>query len=195
MLVSDDFVYSQIFEPPEDKWGQVCVASALSADEFFIDKALRTFTKKDERNRALNRCYSLYLMLNKGHRLLDKSVSGFYQLESSSREKWKKVYIQHAKVAVMQFGSSQMRQDFFVDDNTIWMLVVCTGNWTEESAKHQIELVWSIDVPFNCENEQDIIDLLEAVKFLKSLRFLYDCCDNVWERAELMFSKIEKHFS
>lgn len=193
--MSDDFVYSQIFEPPEDKWGQVCVASALSADEFFIDKALRTFTKKDERNRALNRCYSLYLMLNKGHRQLDKSVSGFYQLEPSSREKWKKVYIQHAKVAVMQFGSSQMRQDFFVDDNTIWRLVVCTGNWTEESAKHQIELVWSIDVPFNCENEQDIIDLLEAVKFLKSLRFLYDCCDNIWERAELMFSKIEKHFS
>ena len=195
--MSEDFVYSQIFEPPEGKWGQVCVASALSADESFIDKALQTFTKKDGKSRAFGSCFSLYLMLNKGHRLLDKSVSGFYQLEPSSEEIWNKIYIQHAKIAVMQFGASQMRRKFFTDENTVWRLVVCTGNWTEASAKHQIELVWSIDISADCKDEQkqDVIDLLAAVDFLKSLRFLYDCDDTVWNRAKSMFKAIEKKFS
>jgi hypothetical protein len=192
--MSDDFVYSQIFEPPEGKWGQVCVASALSADEFFIDKALQTFTKKDEKNRAFGCSFPLYLMLNKGHRLLDKSISGFYQLEPSSKKIWDKIYVQHAKVAVMQFGSSQMRRKFFTDENTVWRLVVCTGNWTEASAKHQIELVWSVDVSAECENELDKIDLLAAVDFLKSLRYLYDCDDTVWSRAKSMLETIEEKF-
>lgn len=187
--------YSNIFEPPQNLFGQICVASALSADEAFIENALSIFTKSDCQGRAFDRCYSLFLMLNQGHKLLDKSISGLCQLEPSSQEVWSRIAVQHAKVAIMQFGSSRMRKDYICDDDTIWRLVVCTGNWTEESAKNQIEMVWSVDVNYSESDGKDAADLLLAARFLKNLKKFYSCSDLFWKRARLMLDAIEERYS
>lgn len=187
--------YSNIFEPPEDFFGQICVASALSADESFIENALCTFTKSDNNGRAFDRCHSFFLMLNKGHSILSKSISGLCQLEPSSPEDWSKVAVQHAKVAIMQFGQSRMRKEYSCDDETVWRLVVCTGNWTEESAKNQIEMVWQIDVNHSKYDDEDAYDLLLAARFLKNLRKLYVCNKLFWNRAQQMLDAIDGKFS
>ena len=192
--MADCKTYSQIFEPPEGLHGQLCILSALSADESFVDNALEVFTGKKAEGRRQNRCFSMLMMLDKAHPLLDRNLPGLYQLEPISESAWEGLAIQHAKVAVMQFGSSQMRGDFTTDESTIWRLVVCTGNWTTESAKSQIEMVWTIDVPILNAEKQNARDLMAAINFLGSLKALYVCPDIVWFRAKKMFEAIYNCF-
>ena len=191
-MAQEKKTYSQLFEPPQGYFGQICIASALSADVIFVEKMLKTFTGKCPEQRRLDDSVYLYLMLNQGQPDLIQTtqIPGFLQLQPNCAELWEKVYCQHAKVSIMRFGKFPMSKEFIVDDDIIWRLVVCTGNWTETSARNQIEMVWSIEISKKKLDPQNAYDLLEATKFLKSLRLLYTCVDSQWDKASKMISEI-----
>lgn len=188
--------FSQIFTPPEGYYGQICVCSAMSADCSCVENILTIFSGGKKNNtRAFDRKPSLFLMLDKGHPILNDSgiIHGLCQLGPKTNGVWDKVKVQHAKVAVMQFG----RDPYGVTSNNskedlIWRYVVCTGNWTDASAKHQIEMIWNEDIASICKKQQNqqIADLMASANFLLDLKTLYSCSKPLWNKAQNMFDKI-----
>ena len=157
-MYEERMTYSQIFAPPEGYFGQVCVCCAMSADGACVENMLTSFSGGNKNNtRAFDRETSLFLMLNQGHPNLDDSVPicGLCQLTPKTNGVWNNVYVQHAKVAVMQFGKTPHGlKRYNKKEDIIWRYVVCTGNWTEASAKRQLEMVWSEDIR-NCSKKHN----------------------------------------
>ena len=150
--------FSQIFTPPEGYYGQVCVCSAMSADCTCVENILTVFSGgKTNNTRAFDGKPSFFLMLDKRHLFLNDLgiINGLCQLSPLTNGIWDKIKVQHAKVAVMQFG----RNPYETTSNNgkedlIWRYVVCTGNWTDASAKYQIEMIWSEDVVSICKKQK-----------------------------------------
>lgn len=188
--------FSQIFTPPEGYYGQICVCSAMSADCTCIENILTIFSGGKKNNtRAFDRKPSLFLMLDKGHPILNDSgiIHGLCQLGPLANGIWDKVKVQHAKVAVMQFGRNPYEVTSNNDEeDLVWRYVVCTGNWTDASAKHQIEMVWNEDIASICKKQQkqQIVDLIASANFLLDLKTLYSCSGSLWNKAQAMFDKI-----
>lgn len=185
---------SQLFTPPDGYVGQICVASALSADERFLDSMLTEFTRMSNSKRRGCGNMSLLLLLDaKSDRLDMDAASGFIQLQPNGKNKWEKIACMHAKVALMQFGKSNTVQSRSKTVDLIWRLIICTGNWTEASAIRQMEMAWSTD--YDCDgipkDRQSLSDMLCAVKFLRNLHQNYAVDERMWVPAEIMFKGIE----
>lgn len=171
------------FEPPEDYVGQVCICCALSADQIFMEDAVKRFTNY----RIFDGAASVYLMLDKKGTLLDTQlIKGLVQLQAKPDES---IRVQHAKVALMQFAKrARCASKLKLTNDTMWRLVVSTGNWTRESARNNIEMVWKGD--FYTKNEtidrQLLADLFKANEFFTELRKHYVCNDALWNRAKLL---------
>ncbi len=184
--------YSQVFAPPEGYFGQVCVCCAMSADDTCIEKILTFFSGgKNNNTRAFDRKTSFFLMLNQGHPNLNDTnpIYGLCQLTPKTNGVWDSVYVQHAKVAVMQFGKTPHGGK---NDDLIWRYVICTGNWTDASAKSQLEMVWSEDIQSSSKTQQrqKIADLVASSNFLQNLKELYNCSETLWDVAKNMFEGI-----
>lgn len=170
----------QVFEPPEGYVGQVCICCALSADQLFMEEALSRFSKRYDGTP------SIFLMLDKTQHMLNASqMPGLVQLQAKND---KNIRIQHAKVALMQFGKAHCTTKLKLTTDTVWRLAVSTGNWTKESACQNIEMVWKADF-FTKDakiNRQLLMDLFSACDFFMELRESYVCNKNLWTRAELL---------
>lgn len=80
---------SQVFTPPEGYFGQICIASALSADVRFLDSLLTEFTRKSNNARRSCGNVNLLLMLDASSERLDMdATSGFIQLQPNGKSKW-----------------------------------------------------------------------------------------------------------
>ena len=185
---------SQLFTPPDGYVGQICVASALSADVRFLDSMLTEFTRKSNSKRRGCGNVSLLLLLDARSGRLDMdATSGFIQLQPYGKGKWEKIACMHAKVALMQFGKSDTVQSHSKTVDLIWRLIICTGNWTETSAIRQMEMAWSTD--YDCDGKpkdrQSLSDMFCAVKFLRMLYRNYAVDKRMWASAEIMFKGIE----
>lgn len=185
---------SQLFTPPDGYVGQICVASALSADVRFLDSMLTEFTRKSNSKRRGCGNVSLLLLLDvRSGRLDMDATSGFIQLQPNGKGKWEKIACMHAKVALMQFGKSNTVQSHSKTVDLIWRLIICTGNWTEASAIRQMEMAWSTD--YDCDGKpkdrQSLSDMFCAVKFLRNLHRNYAVDKRMWASAEIMFKGIE----
>lgn len=170
----------QVFEPPEGYFGQVCICCALSADQIFMEEALSRFIGRYDGTPCI------YLMLDKTKAMLNASMLlGLVQLQAKSN---KSIRIQHAKVALMQFGKSRCSRKLKLANDTVWRLVVSTGNWTIESACRNIEMVWKADLYAGDTkiNSQLLADLFSAYDFLMKLRKNYVCNKDLWRRAEML---------
>ena len=175
------------FEPPEGFVGQTCVCCALSADQSFMEEAVRRFTNR----RIFDGAVSVYLMLDKTGELLDtQAIKGLVQLQAVPDDK---ICIQHAKVALMQFAKKNRQvSGLKLASDTMWRLVVSTGNWTVQSACKNIEMIWKADLYAGAIDRQLFSDIYCATDFLKKLRKHYICNDVLWKRAEQMFGCIEE---
>ena len=185
---------SQLFTPPDGYVGQICVASALSADERFLDSMLTEFTRMSNSKRRGCGNMSLLLLLDaKSDRLDMDAASGFIQLQPNGKNKWEKIACMHAKVALMQFGKSNTVQSRSKTVDLIWRLIICTGNWTEASAIRQMEMAWSTD--YDCDGKpkdcKSLSDMVCAVRFLRKLHQSYAVDERMWVPAEIMFKGIE----
>lgn len=186
---------SQMFTPPEGYVGQICVASALSADVIFLDKMLTEFTGRSNSKRREIGDVNLLLMLDiRSERLDMDAASGFLQLQPYGKNRWEKISCMHAKVAIMQFGKTHSIQSRSKTTDLIWRLVVCTGNWTESSAYHQIEMAWSTDYDCNAKKQDrnSLFDMECAVNFMERLQHNYAVDKRIWAFAEIMFKGIKK---
>lgn len=170
----------QIFEPPEGYVGQVCICCALSADQLFMEEALSRFSKR------YDGAPSIFLMLDKTQKMLNASqIPGLVQLQAKGDNS---IRIQHAKIALMQFGRARCSTKLKLTTDTVWRLAISTGNWTKESACQNIEMVWKADF-FTKEteiNRQLLADLFSVNDFFMELRKSYVCNKNLWTRAELL---------
>lgn len=183
----------QCFDPPEGYVGQTCICCALSADQDFMQDAMGRFTK----HRLFDGAASIYLMLDKTGTLLDtQTIKGLVQYQAKFDEK---IYIQHAKVALMQFGSNRKALGLEFSSDIIWRIVVSTGNWTKASACNNIEIVWKADLCVNDisnVDEQLFSDVLSVADFFKKLSTHYVISlpgkgAGLWKRAAQMFACIE----
>ena len=200
-MSEESVTYSEMFAH-KTLYGQVCIACAMSADDDFVESMLESFTEFESSHRSFYGDKKLFLMLNKDQAFLSKDIPGFVQLGPINQKKWEQnVSVQHAKVALMLFGDNCEDQNFVVNENSVWRLIVCTGNWTETSAKKQVELVWSIEVPYKdigasspWSQKQNIADLVAATKFIEKLRTLYSCNEDLWKKAKEFLDDIKERF-
>ena len=170
----------QAFEPPEGYFGQVCICCALSADQVFMEDAVERFSKH------YDGAPCVYMMLDRTGSILNcESIPGLVQLQAKSNQN---IRIQHAKVALMQFGRARGPIKLRLTNDTVWRLVVSTGNWTKESACNNIEMVWKADffTKMTEINMQLLADLICANDFFMNLRKHYVCNEVLWKRAEML---------
>lgn len=187
---------SQLFKAPDGYVGQICIASALTADAKFLESLLTDFTGYSAPTRRGYGNVNLLLMTDKRQGLLDlDAVPGILQLQPNNKSLWDRVACMHAKVALMQFGRRDVVQ-LYGDKKTdiIWRLVVCTGNWTENSAKNQIEMAWKTDLrPSDKKvDRKSLSDIRAAKSFFMSLRKFYAVDRRIWTPVDRLFDGIEK---
>ena len=173
--------FSQIFTPPEGYYGQVCVCSAMSADCTCVENILTVFSGgKTNNTRAFDGKPSFFLMLDKRHLFLNDLgiINGLCQLSPLTNGIWDKIKVQHAKVAVMQFG----RNPYETTSNNgkedlIWRYVVCTGNWLKltftnnglEFIVLHFEDVTENDLKIVYATQRQLVDGYEVLVHLKGI--------------------------
>lgn len=164
---------SDAFTPPEGYFGQDGVLCALSATEPFLDECLTAFTGKSPRRRGEEPGPYLFLMLDRASHEPDprSKALGMHILQWKEHPLWDKVVVMHAKVALLRFGRSRS------GPGKLFRLVVSTANWTEASAKRQLELVWSLDLDVSLHDDpfrgQGVSDLSAARQFFTVLLQMY----------------------
>lgn len=160
---------SELFAPPEGLFGQHAILCALSATESFLDHALEAFTGRSRQWRHNEPGPYFFLMLDRtSPRVSPVAVPGVVCLDAAAHPLWEKILVMHAKVALLGFGRS--RSGAAIER---LRLIVYTGNWTEESAKRQIELAWVCDVDLASTDDGSSSDIVAAAEFLVRLVSLY----------------------
>ena len=175
---------SGMFSPPEGMVGQLAVTCAYSAGRAFMEQMLTSFTRRGPKSRQLEGCADIFLMVDPSCPVIDlRQIPGLVCMHPRSRQIWKdNITIQHAKVALLRFGKSRQ------GPGEKWRLIVSTGNWTEESALRNIEMIWSEEYSITdnegpLETPQIVRDMSEAACFLKNLSCLYAVDILLWKQA------------
>jgi len=165
---------SSLFAPPEHLYGIGAALCAFSADASFIEQALFRFSRVHFASRRTRGSVDFTLMLDPSHEIFSQDlVPGLLQLRPRAAEKrpWK-FHCMHAKVALLAFGPARMGEP------TQYRVIVSTGNWTIQSARHQIEMVWYLDI-HSQSSEEDRWELYNVADFLQKLLGCYQVCDTM----------------
>ncbi len=167
---------SGLFAPPRDHLhGVGGVLCAYSADAEFLDQCLARFSRVSNQSRLARGSIDWTLMLDPEHAVLPSSeVGGLLQLRprAASERPWE-FHCMHAKVALLAFGPSR------TGEPTWYRIVVSTGNWTRESACHQLELAWFLDIDLASPVLADLDELRAVVGFLQGLSRCYQTSDTL----------------
>ena len=160
---------ADVFAPPDDHrrgtFGLVC---GLSADHEFIEAALERFTRRGQAGRRHSGQIAMALMTDPHHDLLP-STPGLFHVHPAAEERWPlRMELMHAKVALLSFGPARKGAADHV------RLVVSTGNWTTETARRSIDIVWQCDLSAaagrdDTEAAQAATDIQAAVAFFRKL--------------------------
>jgi hypothetical protein len=156
-----------VFEPPESMVGYCVALVAMTAGEDLLDAAMERFTRMRMRQRAEFGALVGYLMLD-GHTsasrkgvLLPGQVAGVHEFQPRATDAG---LLLHAKLALLGFATSAT-----ADRPTHLRLAVLTANFTNTSAKRQLELVWVVDVPVEGGLAEDRADVIAAASFVGAL--------------------------
>lgn len=155
------------FTPPDGTVGQAAVLVAMSATEGFLDAAMERFTRLRARQRMALGAVQAWLMLDP-HSSAERTtvlspgrVPGLLELHPRPVHKDS---LLHAKLALLSFGTAR------TGEASVLRLVVSTGNFTEASARQQLELVWLVDVPLDGSAEaDDRADVAAGARFTAKL--------------------------
>jgi len=159
--------FLDVFDPPQGMVGQTAVLVAMTASESFLDSALERFTGLRARQRAALGSVQAWLMLDpheapgRAAVLAPGRPAGLHELQPRPVARSS---LLHAKVALLSFGPSRRGEP------AVLRLVVSTGNFTEASARHQLELVWTVEAELDGGSaEEDRRDVAAAATFLRRL--------------------------
>lgn len=164
-----------IFVPPEGMVGHSAVLVAMTATEEFLEDAVQRFTGLGSRQRAELGNVLLYLMLD-GHASAARSqvfspgrIPGLHEFQPRTVDPRS---LLHAKMALFGFAASRTGAPIHL------RFAVLTANFTYSSARRQLELVWTVDVPLDgtarAENRADIAAGAKFVDALLERRFYRD---------------------
>ncbi|MFY3743310.1 hypothetical protein ACOQFB_05335 [Anaeromyxobacter sp. Red801] len=116
---------------------------SMSASRPFLEQIVKRFTGLGRDRRAALGLPVAFLVLDphateqRGELLSPLAVPGLLELAPTGGGK---KALLHAKLALLAFGRSR------VGPPSTLRLVVSTANWTDRSARHQLELAWHVDV-------------------------------------------------
>lgn len=181
----DNETLSSLFSPPRgDLHGIGGVLCALSADAEFLEQALLRFTRVPPSSRIARGSVDLTLMLDPAHAAISPDqVAGLQMLRPKSRAQrpWPAACM-HAKVGLLAFGPAR------TGDPTWYRLLVATGNWTTASARHQIEMVWYLDISLGASAVEDLHELYAGAGFLRNLMRCYQSGPLLTQKAEQLLA-------
>jgi hypothetical protein len=159
--------FLDVFNPPPGMVGQTAALVAMTASETFLDAALERFTGLRARQRAALGVVQAWLMLDPHETTGRNAVlapgrpPGLHELQPRPVTR---TSLLHAKLALLAFGPSRLGTP------AAFRLVVATGNFTEASARHQLELLWTVDVALDgTAAREDRDDVAAAAVFLRRL--------------------------
>lgn len=158
-----------LFTPPAGMVGQVGVLVSMTATDGFLLEALERFTRLSTKQRQREGDVAMLLVLDAGERVRQGGeVPGLYQFHPKPVAAEN---LLHAKVGLLTFGEGRR-------GTPRWLrLIVSTGNWTNESACHRLELVWHVDVALERGRvigaATDAVDVAAAASFVKRLLARY----------------------
>lgn len=184
---------SDLFAPPAEAepelYGVGGVLCAYSADTDFLEQALLRFTRRPPASRLAHGSVDLTLMLNPPHpELGPDAVPGLMTLRPKSKEHRPVPFTcMHAKVALLAFGPARLGPP------THFRLIVSTGNWTRASARHQVELVWRLDLDAATAPKEDRNELFATVEFLSRLMDCYQSGPPLTNRAAELLAQARAH--
>ena len=161
-----------VFSPPPGLVGQVMFLMAMSATRPFLERAVRRFTGLGPDRRAEQGLPVAYVALDahptelRTSALSPMDVPGLLELQPGEAARRG---LLHAKLAIMAFGRSQ------IGSPTVIRVVVPTGNWTNTSARHLLELFWRCDVTVGSGGDPaDRADVAAAARFARAVLERYD---------------------
>ena len=156
-----------VFAPPEGMVGHSAVLVAMTGTEDFLEDAVQRFTGLRPRQRAELGNLLVYLMLD-GHASESRQqvfrpgqIPGLHEFQPRAVDQQSLV---HAKVALLGFAASRTGHPIHL------RFAVLTANYTYTSARHQLELVWVVDVPLDgTSRPEDRADVAAAGVFVATL--------------------------
>jgi hypothetical protein len=165
--MSEPETFLDVFEPPEGMVGHSGVLVAMTAAEDFLEAAMQRFSGLRPRQRAELGIITTYLMLD-GHAtaarravLPPARVPGLHELQPKPVGPES---LLHAKLALLAFATGRRSEPVHL------RLAVLTANFTYTSARQQLELIWTVDVPLDTSApKQDRADISAVGAFVKKL--------------------------
>lgn len=158
-----------LFSPPGSLLATGAILVSMSATEDFLQEALRRYTGMSHAQRAAEGDVAAYLFLDAAEDSFSaREIAGLYQFQPSSEAGRR---LLHAKVALIGFGPAR------TGNPSVVRLAVTTANWTQTSARHQLELAWRIDVAIGGSTPspaKDRSDIACAAGFVDALSRRYD---------------------
>lgn len=155
-----------VFEPAEARVAHSAVLVAMTGARDFLEDALVRFTGLKARQRAELGLTNAYLLLDAQATAARSTVFAPHELPGLHELQPRDVApaLLHAKLALLAFARSRTGAP------TDLRLAVLTGNFTYTSAKHQLELVWLVDVALDAQpSARDRADLSAAARFIEAL--------------------------
>lgn len=155
------------FAPPEGMVGHSAVLVAMTGEEDFLDELMQRFTRLRALQRSQLGLVTVYLMLDP-HGTPARTgvfppgrIPGLHELTPRSVDP---ASLLHAKLGLLAFSSSRAGSPARL------RLVITTANFTYASAKQQLELVWTLDVPTGeASPTEDRADIASAAAFIDEL--------------------------
>lgn len=165
---------SSLFEPPRNfpraTGGVLC---AYSAEASFLERALVRYTGVPAESRRLRGGVDLTLMTTPTQEVFSEAtVPGLVHLRPrEAKNRHAGFTVMHAKVALLGFATQPDGQA------KMHRIIVGTGNWTQASARTQLEMFWSLDIGPDSAIE-DRRELRAVADFLVSLMESFQCDDS-----------------
>lgn len=162
-----------LFRPPEGLVGQGGLLSAFSASVDFLEEAACAFNGLSPRRRAHVGVSPLLLFLDahatsRAALIKPSDVPGV--IEVTPRREQPEVM--HAKVGLLCFGRGRSAPAGHI------RLLVSTANWTQASARRQLELAWQLDLAIVDEKTvgpaHERADVRQAADFFETLSGRYE---------------------
>jgi hypothetical protein len=133
---------TRLFEPPPGHVGEFGWLCGYSADDYFLNNAVERFSRRIERNRAIEGRIWLGVMLDPSNpQISPNSVPGVLHLPYREPLEGRPFNLLHAKVALLGFRHLDRTHKG-------WQvrLLVSTGNWTRQTLDENLDLVFSTEL-------------------------------------------------
>ncbi len=165
------------FAPPPGLQGQVALLVSMSATRSFLEAAVRRFTGLSRERRASMGIPLAYLALDahatEGRDAILSPLAVPSLIELAPLEAGR-TRLLHAKLALLGFGRAR------IGEIEALRVVVTSGNWTDASARSQLELLWYAEVRCRSRNDvagadpEDRADVAAAARFARRILDRYD---------------------